>query len=403
MLSAMQGDEQSAERHVLIVDADRHYAKALAEHLVRHGYRPRVVSPAGMLRELGQFDAGVVLCDIEGPDAKGANLPAQLLNARPDLGCIAMATRADRRRAVNRLREGGGDFIDKSRTMDEAVVVIDRWFKKYELQDAAGAGAEILLRAKQSVEEADRAKFEFLAKISHELRTPLNAIIGFSELILREVHGPANNDTYRNYVEDIHISGRHLLDIINDILDFAKAEAGKLLLQESKVGACEVVGALIRLIGPRARDAGLTVNNLLPEDMPYLWCDEAKLKQMMLHLLSNAVKFTPSGGRIDIGCSIDESGLTLSVHDTGIGIANADLGRVLQPFVQANNTLSRQQEGAGLGLALVKAMIEIHGGSLKLESEPGKGTTARLTLPPERLLAEPVADQSVRTPAIRTA
>jgi signal transduction histidine kinase len=402
MLSAMPG-EQNAERHVLIVDADRRYAKALAEHLARHGYRAAVASPAEMLKELGHFDSGVVLCDIEGADAKDANLPAQLLNARPDLGCIPMATRADRRRAVNRLREGGGDFIDKSRTLDEAVIVIDRCFKKYELQDAAGAGPEVLRRAKQAVEEADRAKFEFLAKISHELRTPLNAIIGFSELIMHDVHGPASNN-YRNYVEDIHVSGRHLLDIINDILDFAKAEAGKLLLQESEVDANEVVGALIRLIGPRAREAGLTVNNLLPRDMPHLWCDERKLKQMLLNLLSNAVKFTPSGGRVDIGCSRDESGLTLSVQDTGVGIAKADLARVLQPFVQADNKLSRQQEGTGLGLALVKAMIEIHGGSFKLESEPGKGTTARLTLPPERILAEPVEDESVkRTPVVRTA
>jgi signal transduction histidine kinase len=164
-----------------------------------------------------------------------------------------------------------------------------------------------------------------------------------------------------------------------------------------------VIGALMRLIGPGARDAGITLNNLLPEDIPHLWCDERKLKQMLLNLLSNAVKFTPSGGRIDIACSSDASGLTLSVQDSGIGIDETDLARVLQPFVQVDNKLSRRQEGTGLGLPLVKAMIEIHGGSLRLESQPGKGTTAWLTLPVDRVMSMPVEENYAPPPSARTA
>jgi signal transduction histidine kinase len=399
----MPGEHHNPERHVLIVDIDQRYAAALAAHLAERGYKTSTAAPAEMLKVLGHFDAGIVLCDIEGVDAAGANLPAQLLNARPDLGCIAMAKRPDRRRAVSRYQGGTCDFIDKSRSLDEAASVVDDCFHKFEMRDAAGADPDLLRRANEAVEEANRAKFEFLAKISHELRTPLNAIIGFSELIMRDVGGAGDNNNHRNYVEDIHVSGRHLLDIINDILDFAKAEAGKLLLQESEVSVQDVLGALMRLIGPRARDAGITVNNLLPEDMPHLWCDERKLKQMLLNLLSNAVKFTPSGGHIDIACSVDASGLTLSIEDSGIGIADADLTRVLQPFVQVDNKLSRRQEGTGLGLPLVKAMIEIHGGSLRLESHSGKGTAARLTLPLDRVMSKPVEGNYVAPPSARTA
>jgi signal transduction histidine kinase len=213
-----------------------------------------------------------------------------------------------------------------------------------------------------------------------------------------------DNAQYKAYVKDIHSSGRHLLDIINDILDFAKAEAGKLLLQESEVDVGEVVGALLRLIGPRAREAGISLNNLLPADMPQLWCDERKLKQMVMNLLSNAVKFTPPGGKIDIESRIDASGFMLSVRDTGVGIGEADLARVLQPFVQVDNKLSRQQEGAGLGLPLVKAMVEIHGGQLQLDSELGSGTVASLILPPERVLAKRVEENFVpRSHATREA
>ena len=394
----MLGDGQNSERHVLIVDSDRGFSKILAERLSERGYKTLVAVPHEMLKLLGRFEAGVVLCDIESKDVAGANLPAQLLNARPDLDCIAMARRADHRRTSRRLGDPASNFIDKSRSMDEVLSVIDAYFKKREMQGAA-ASDEILRSAKEAVEEANRAKFEFLAKISHELKTPLNAIIGFSELMMREVLGPVDNDQYRNYVKDIHGSGRHLLDLINDILDFAKAEAGKLLLQESEVDVHEIVGAVLRLVGPRAREAGITLNNLLPADLPHLWCDERKLKQMLLNLLSNSVKFTPQGGRIDIEGSMDASSFSLTVHDTGIGIPETDLDRVLQPFVQVDNKLSRRQEGAGLGLPLVKAMIEIHGGQLQLESELGSGTTVRLTLPPERVLSKQIEQQTWRAGA----
>ena len=374
--SAMQ--DSLTNRAVLIVDPDRDCALTFAEHLRRHGFETAVATPDDMFDVLSGFNASIVLCDIEGEGAAGANLPGQLLDVRPDLVCVAMAKRADMRQ--------GGDFIDKSKGVDGLVPTIEDCFKKRELWRLADTGYELIKHAEHATKEASRVKVEFLAKISHELRTPLNAIIGFSELMMRDSRGIVN-EQYRTYISDIHSSGRHLLDIINDILDFAKAEAGQLVLFESNVDVQQVAQAIERLLGPRARDSGIALKIRMPADLPLLWCDERKLKQMLLNLLNNAVKFTPSGGLITIEAHLDPDGFILAVRDTGVGIAEADIERVLEPFVQADTTLNRRQEGTGLGLALVKSMIEIHGGRLQLESSLGNGTAAELVFPPERISA----------------
>jgi signal transduction histidine kinase len=374
----MQDSDSNSPPRVLIVDADRDCAEIFAEHLMAHGFEIAVAAPEEMFETLKVFDASIVLCDIEGEGAAGANLPGQLLEERPDLLCVAMARRADMRQ--------GGEFIDKSKGVDCLVPTIEGCFKKREMWRIADGGVEILRHAERATKEASRVKVEFLAKISHELRTPLNAIIGFSELMMHDPRGLAN-EQYQTYISDIHTSGRHLLDIINDILDFAKAEAGQLALFESNVDVQQVVHAIERLLAPRARDTGIEFKNSIPADLPLVWCDERKLKQMLLNLVNNAVKFTPSGGAIEIGARLDPEGFILAVRDNGIGIAEADLDRVLEPFVQAETTLSRRQEGTGLGLALVKAMIEIHGGRLRLESQLGKGTSAELVFPAERISA----------------
>jgi len=214
----------------------------------------------------------------------------------------------------------------------------------------------------------------------------LNAIIGFSELMMRDKRG-LPSEHHRSYISDIHSSGRHLLDIINDILDFAKAEAGQMVLFESNVDVQQVAQGIERLLGPRARDAGITLLIRIPADLPLVWCDERKLKQMLLNLANNAVKFTPSGGVVEISARLEPDGFVIGVRDSGIGISRDDLARVLEPFVQAETTLSRRQEGTGLGLALVKSMIEIHGGRLRLESTLGNGTSAELVFPADRISA----------------
>ena len=242
--------------------------------------------------------------------------------------------------------------------------------------------------AKEEAEAANRAKSEFLANMSHELRTPLNAIIGFADVINKEMMGPLANDRYRTYVQDIHASGTHLLSIISDILDLAKAAAGKLELSETQFDARDAVNAACRLIRQRIEQAALSLMITLPPDRIIIYADERKVKQVLLNLLSNACRFTLAGGRIECSLAIKPDGIVFAVSDTGIGIAAEHLDRVQNPFVQVESSLRRVSGGTGLGLALVKAMAELHGGRLRLDSAPGQGTTATVILPLERLVHE---------------
>ena len=242
-----------------------------------------------------------------------------------------------------------------------------------------------LREAKEAAERGNRAKNTFLANISHELRTPLNAIIGFSEMMKHEIFGPITPVSYRPYLDDIHDSGMHLLELINDILDMTKAEAGMTDLVETVVDVAGIIRASARMLARRAANAGLTVEASLPEALPLLLADERRMRQIVLNLLSNAVKFTDEGGRVTISARADANGFAIMVTDSGIGMSPEDLVRVMEPFVQADSRLSRKYEGSGLGLPLTKALVEAHGGHFTLDSHPGHGTTAIVTLPAWRI------------------
>jgi signal transduction histidine kinase len=244
-----------------------------------------------------------------------------------------------------------------------------------------------LRRAKEEAELASRTKTEFLANMSHELRTPLNAVIGFAEIMQGAVFGPLGDARYSEYAADIRDSGQHLLNLINDLLDVSKIEFGKVELCEETVDLASIIDSCMRLMRDRADQAGLELAAHTPPDLPYLRADGRRLKQILLNLMSNAVKFTPAGGRVTVRAKMAEGGLEITVADSGIGIAPHDLAKALQPFGQIDSRMSRKYQGTGLGLPLAKSMIELHGGSLRLESVVGYGTAATLWLPPARIVA----------------
>jgi len=246
-----------------------------------------------------------------------------------------------------------------------------------------------LVAAKEQAVLASRSKSQFLAVMSHELRTPLNAVIGFAEVLQAEFFGPLT-EKQRGYIGDILQSGTHLLNIINDILDLAKIEAGKSELHEDICAAAELIAYQIELIRPRAQLAGLTIGFEPEPDLPLLYVDQTKLKQMLLNLLSNAIKFTPPGGRIEVALRAQPVAegrpmLALSIADTGVGMAPEDIPNAFASFQQIDNKLARKHEGAGLGLPLVKAQIELHGGTISIESAVDIGTTVTLHFPAWRL------------------
>ncbi len=239
-------------------------------------------------------------------------------------------------------------------------------------------------KAMRQAQSADHTKTAFLANVSHELRTPLNAIVDCSDMMTSVQD--LSPEKLEEYARSISASGQHLLDLIDDILDLAKVEAGKLSLKESEVQVAEVVRSCLTRVGERAREQGLELTAALPEDLPLLYADERKLKQIFINLLSNAVKFTPAGGKVAVKVAQDCDGaLLVRISDTGIGIAIQDVARVLAPFEQIEHTPGIRPEGTGLGLPLTKALVELHGGRLGIRSEVGSGTEVILRFPSERV------------------
>jgi signal transduction histidine kinase len=252
-----------------------------------------------------------------------------------------------------------------------------------------------LQAAKEQAELASRAKTAFLANMSHELRTPLNAIIGFAEIIREQLLGPVGTAKYLDYVGDIHLSGNHLLEVINDILDLSKIESGRFELLEKPVDLERVLGSTLRLLGDKATKGNLTVRSRLPDPRPLLYGDERALKQILLNLLSNSVKFTPSGGVVEIAVELAPDGdLLLIVADTGVGFDLVDLPRALAPFGQVDTSLTRRYQGTGLGLPLVNSLTQLHGGRLEIDSKPDQGTRVVVRLPASRVISAGLTERS---------
>ena len=238
-----------------------------------------------------------------------------------------------------------------------------------------------LREALQAATAAVEAKRMFLANMSHELRTPLNAIIGFADLIRHEIHGQHVHANYKEYGEVIHKSGHHLLEIVNDILDLSRIEAGKYRLEREEVALCEVIDEVLQMLSTLIVEARLEVSRQISANVR-LFADRRALKQMLINLLSNAIKFSDQFGRIEISATLSDAGdVTIAVRDTGIGIAKDKLTRILEPFASDNNIYAKGKGGAGIGLSITKRLVSLHGGELGIVSEPGKGSTFSLTFP----------------------
>jgi two-component system cell cycle sensor histidine kinase PleC len=233
---------------------------------------------------------------------------------------------------------------------------------------------------KTRAEEANQAKSKFLANMSHELRTPLNAIIGFSEIMESGMFGPLGAEKYNEYCNDILSSGQYLLEVINDILDMAKIEAGRIRLDFEELDLDTLLAEALRVVSARAQDKQL---ELVPKISPELAlrADRRALKQIMLNLLSNAVKFTPAGGRVTVRGRTADGCIVLAIADTGIGIAKDALARLGRPFEQVESQLTKSHQGSGLGLAIAKSLVELHGGRMRIRSTLGKGTLVVVRLP----------------------
>ncbi len=377
----------SVKGRILIIDDDEDLAESFAELLGESGYQVEIADkPAAAIELAGIFEAQIALVDLRLGKESGLDLLAPLMEIRPGIMPIVMTGNSDRETAIAAIRAGAYDFLTKPVLFSELNAALDRCVEALRLKEQAAEAMRVMQAAKEEAQAADKAKSEFLANMSHELRTPLNAIIGFSDILKDQSLGPLGNENYAEYSKDINDAGRHLVNVIGDILDIAKAESGKLTLEEDEVDMVHTLQSSLRMVRVRAEEASVALESKAPTESITVLGDSRKLKQMLLNLLSNAIKFTPEGGHVEAGYHLTEDGgLILQVTDSGIGIAEEDIDKALAPFVQVDARLSRNYEGTGLGLPLVVAMTELHGGTLDLKSELDVGTTVSICLPAERV------------------
>ena len=369
----------------LIVDDNPANVHELSKALIG-GYEVIcATSGAKALRLASEHLPDIILLDVMMPAMDGYEVCVRLkgLPETSDIPVIFVTARDDAESETRGLDLGAVDFITKP--INPAIVRarvrnhLSRRRNEETLRDAAVE----LARLKNAAEEANRAKSAFLATMSHELRTPLTSIIGFSEIIRDQSFGPIGTPVYAEYAGDINESGIHLLDLINDILDIAKIESGKMVLSPVHIDTRTVLTSIHRLVRQRALRQHLELSLCLPADIPLLWADERAVKQIVYNMLSNAIKFTPKTGKVVLAAeAAPGGGVKVLVTDTGIGIPSDELERVVRPFEQIENCYCRTSGGTGLGLPLIKGLVELHGGTLAIESTVGTGTSVRAWFPP---------------------
>jgi signal transduction histidine kinase len=344
-------------------DGEEGYAICVREH-------PDLLISDAVMPRMGGFD----LCRRLRSTSGLAHMPIVIATGLDDVTSIAEAYNA-----------GATDFISKPINCTVLAHRVRYLLRAAKAFEALTEHQKHLIAAKEMAEAASRAKSDFLANMSHELRTPLNAIIGFASIMRDGRFGPLEK-RYAEYAAMITDSGSHLLAIINDILDLAKAEANQLVLDEEEIELADTVMLSMSILQDMSKRAGVVCATDIQNDLPILLADAAKIRQIVINLLGNAIKFTNPGGTVRVIVRREADGaIAISVRDTGIGIPQEKIDLVLTPFGQVESVLARRHNGAGLGLPITKRLVELHGGTLTLESELGVGTTVTIRLPRERL------------------
>jgi two-component system cell cycle sensor histidine kinase PleC len=321
---------------------------------------------------------------LAGGESEGSSFEVQLGDSRwlqinerrtKDGGFVSVGTDiTPLKKQEERLLLSERELMNSVRDLQKSRVTLEQQSQR--LADLA----EKYQREKTRAEEANRSKSEFLANMSHELRTPLNAIIGFSEVMVQQMFGAIGAPKYVEYARDIHRSGQYLLDVISDILDMSKIEAGKVQLEVRRHNLLALVEECLRIVNPRAQEGNVEVAQSVPSGLT-IEADKRALKQVLINLIANAIKFTPERGKVSISASRRGDHAALAISDTGIGIPAQDLAKLGRPFAQVENQFTKTRSGSGLGLAISKSLIEMHGGSLRIESAPNRGTTVTVVLP----------------------
>ncbi len=353
-----------------------------------------LIHPVGVDEESGTFMLFVMLLIVAVSSMLASSLPIAVFAATvPVTAAVALTfafqgTLHDYILALMAVTAQGYFSLLTYRLYSTTLATLEARAEKDALIGELEQAKAISDEARRRAEGANIAKSRFLAQMSHELRTPLNAILGFSEVMKSEIFGPHTVATYKDYSADIHNSGVHLLNLINEILDLSRIEAGRYELNEEAISLAAVAEDCHHLLQLRAQNRGLTIHELFEPDMPRLWADERAVRQICLNLLSNAIKFTPQGGEIWLKVGWTASGgQYMSVKDTGPGIPEEEIPIVLASFGQGSNSIKSAEQGAGLGLPIAKNLIDLHGGTFTFKSKLRIGTEVIITFPPERVMA----------------